>query len=219
MKKRPILKLNKHYLTCGVSDWREIVKNIFTNAVYPLDLWFSCDDNGNHDFYNLDGMDLIRSWEDWVRLPVREYDEWLNSVNGRVRLPSVVVCCDYEKIPFVRSRFPSKRNIWKRDNYTCLYTGKKLSKKELTVDHIKPRSKGGTDSWTNLATCSKIVNHVKGDSELGVAAFPKNREKYREWAGKKIKLKIKPTKPKFARDQIVFDNWREEWYHFVQDAN
>jgi 5-methylcytosine-specific restriction endonuclease McrA len=217
MKKRPILKLNKHFFILDVSDWRDIVKNIFTNAVYPLDLWFSHDDDGGVNFNTLDGMDVVKSWDEWAKLDVRHYDEWLNTPKGRVRLPSVVVCSEYEKIKFIRAKFPTKRNVWERDDYVCGYTLQKLTKSNLTVDHIKPRSRGGIDSWENLITCEKSINHAKGNQTLGEARFPKNK-KWGHLAGKLIKLKKQPFKPKFGQDQIVFDNWREEWYHFVSNT-
>ena len=57
----------------------------------------------------------------------------------------------------------SRFNIYRRDDYKCLYCG---SKDSLTLDHIVPRSKGGKNSWTNLATCCMKCNITKGDRFL-----------------------------------------------------
>lgn len=51
-----------------------------------------------------------------------------------------------------------KRCIKQRDNYRCFYCG---SRKELTVDHVIPRSRGGTDAPGNLVTCCDACNQVK----------------------------------------------------------
>ena len=57
----------------------------------------------------------------------------------------------------------SKRNIFIRDNFTCQYCGKELPIKELTVDHVIPRSKGGKDTWDIVVTSCKTCNNKKGD--------------------------------------------------------
>lgn len=60
----------------------------------------------------------------------------------------------------------SKKNILKRDRYRCAYCGDVFQQKELTVDHIVPKSRGGDFSWENLI-CSCIKdNNKKGDRTL-----------------------------------------------------
>lgn len=210
-----ILKLNKHYIAAGVASWKEIIKNIFTESVYPLDLTFKTDDDGKVDVTSLEGFEVIRTWEDWASLEVRPYDDYINTPRTRIRLPSVVVCCNYDKIAYRKVLFPSKPNIWKRDNYTCGYTLKKLNKSNLTVDHIVPKDLGGQDTWENLITCDKEVNHLKGNTPLIKAKFPNDPQKWGQFAGQKFKLNLKPHKPQFAYNQIVFEHFREEWQHFI----
>lgn len=52
--------------------------------------------------------------------------------------------------------------ILERDNYTCQYCGKKAK----TVDHIMPKSKGGTEDSDNLVACCKACNMFKGNRTL-----------------------------------------------------
>ena len=94
--------------------------------------------------------------------------------------------------------FPTKANIWKRDNYTCAYTGEKLTKETVSVDHIIPQSRGGKNTWENLITASKKINVFKDDRT------PKE-------AG--LKLLWKPEKP---RNGLVFDFMRDEWRVFLE---
>jgi len=54
----------------------------------------------------------------------------------------------------------NRYRIYKRDNYECVYCG---SKKNLTIDHIIPKSRKGSNSWTNLITCCFPCNRMKGD--------------------------------------------------------
>lgn len=54
----------------------------------------------------------------------------------------------------------TKREILRRDNYTCQYCGQTAP--HLTVDHIIPRRMGGKYSWDNLVTACPACNHRKG---------------------------------------------------------
>jgi 5-methylcytosine-specific restriction endonuclease McrA len=54
----------------------------------------------------------------------------------------------------------SKREIFRRDNYTCQYCGQR--QKNLTVDHVIPRRLGGSHTWENLITACAACNHRKG---------------------------------------------------------
>ena len=60
-----------------------------------------------------------------------------------------------------KTPIPSKIRweIWERDNFTCQHCGKR---KNLTIDHIHPESKGGTLDLSNLQTLCKSCNSKKG---------------------------------------------------------
>jgi 5-methylcytosine-specific restriction endonuclease McrA len=49
-----------------------------------------------------------------------------------------------------------------RDAYTCQYCGEAPGRHHLTVDHVIPRSRGGTHGWENLVTACKRCNQKKG---------------------------------------------------------
>lgn len=57
----------------------------------------------------------------------------------------------------------SRENLFIRDDNTCVYCGKQFKKSELTVDHVHPRSRGGTWDWKNTATSCKPCNNRKDD--------------------------------------------------------
>jgi len=89
--------------------------------------------------------------------------------------PSVIRLRRYIKIPYSRIVL-SRRNILKRDNHHCQYCG---SGKDLTIDHVMPRSRGGKDTWENLvAACSKC-NLKKGDRTPEEAAMKLKREPFK----------------------------------------
>jgi 5-methylcytosine-specific restriction endonuclease McrA len=61
----------------------------------------------------------------------------------------------------------SKREIFRRDGYTCQYCGTIGS--HLTIDHIIPRHRGGSHSWENLVTACPACNRRKGGRLAGEA--------------------------------------------------
>ncbi len=75
-------------------------------------------------------------------------------------LPTVIRLRSYVKIPYKEISL-SRRNLLHRDNYTCQYCGDR--RHDLTIDHIVPRSKGGTDSWDNVVAACLKCNVKKGD--------------------------------------------------------
>jgi 5-methylcytosine-specific restriction endonuclease McrA len=75
-------------------------------------------------------------------------------------LPTVIRLRSYVKIPYKEISL-SRRNLLHRDNYTCQYCGER--RHDLTIDHIVPRSKGGTDSWDNVVAACLRCNVKKGD--------------------------------------------------------
>ncbi len=58
----------------------------------------------------------------------------------------------------------TRREIFRRDNYTCQYCGRKDA--PLTVDHVIPRHLGGRQVWTNLVTACSACNHRKGGRQV-----------------------------------------------------
>ncbi len=59
---------------------------------------------------------------------------------------------------------PTRSNIMLRDEETCQYCGKRS--RELTLDHVIPRSRGGQSTWENLVASCKACNGKKGNRLL-----------------------------------------------------
>jgi 5-methylcytosine-specific restriction endonuclease McrA len=55
----------------------------------------------------------------------------------------------------------TRKNILRRDAYRCGYCGR--GDLRLTIDHIIPKARGGTDSWDNLISACTICNNKKSD--------------------------------------------------------
>ncbi len=51
----------------------------------------------------------------------------------------------------------TNRYLFRRDSYLCMYCGNKFTPKQLTRDHIIPRSRGGKDSWTRFYLMNRRI--------------------------------------------------------------
>ncbi len=126
---------------------------------------------------------------------------FLRSISKSFPKPSVIRIKRYINIPY-KGVVLSRYNILKRDNNECQYCG---ASKELTLDHLIPKSKGGKSTWKNLVTACKSCNSKKGNfspQEVG------------------LNLKILPVKPSY----IMFlrnssGNMRDEWRPYLKLPN
>jgi 5-methylcytosine-specific restriction endonuclease McrA len=89
-------------------------------------------------------------------------DKKLRSVNQSFPFPSVIKIKYYVTLPY-KGVVLSRHNIFKRDGGRCQYCG---TNKDLTIDHVIPKSKGGKSTWTNLVTACKKCNARKSDHSL-----------------------------------------------------
>ena len=87
----------------------------------------------------------------------------------------------------------------KRDGYKCGYCS---STRNLTIDHIIPRSKGGENTWQNLVTCCSRCNSLKDNKKA-------------EEVG--LNLKVVPYEPTIFSAVIsedvetIWNNFKKNW--------
>lgn len=91
---------------------------------------------------------------------IEKNDRILRSMNWSTPYPSVVRLFIYVKNNRKKVVL-NKKNILKRDNFTCQYCGKQYT--VLTIDHIVPRDMGGKDEWENLVCACTDCNSKKGN--------------------------------------------------------
>jgi 5-methylcytosine-specific restriction endonuclease McrA len=97
------------------------------------------------------------------RAEILERSDWnLHSESLTLPRPVVIRLTTYVKIPRdAHRRKITRRAVFARDRWTCQYCGNGGG--TLTVDHVIPRSKGGTSGWDNIVTCCAPCNRRKGD--------------------------------------------------------
>lgn len=83
---------------------------------------------------------------------------FIHSVSNKFALPSVIRLSTHVRRPRVQRKL-TRIEIFNRDDYTCQYCGKQT--KQLTLDHVIPRYRGGKHTWENVVSACVRCNRVK----------------------------------------------------------
>ena len=143
---RPALVLNR--------NWQPV--NVATVARALVLLW-------NESARVVDPADYqLYTWADWSRLAPRADEPVIRTIRHRLRVPEVIALTAYDRLPTAAVTF-SRRNIFKRDHFTCQYCAVQPGPEELTIDHVLPRSQGGTSTWENCVLSCIECNKKKAD--------------------------------------------------------
>jgi len=140
----PVLVLNRHFQPVQLTTAKRAVVLLYGGAAQAID-----EAGEPYDFAL------------WRTLPVRADDDALPIVGGALRVPRVVHLCRYERQPRTSVRL-TRRNVMLRDAHECQYCGRRPPLRDLNIDHVIPRSRGGGDSWENLVTACRPCNLRKG---------------------------------------------------------
>ncbi len=91
---------------------------------------------------------------------------YVHTVRLTIPRPSVIRLDRMVRRPRPKVRL-TKRELFRRDNFTCQYCGQRVPR--LTIDHVVPRHRGGEHIWLNLVTACPACNLHKGGRTLGEA--------------------------------------------------
>jgi hypothetical protein len=146
--------------------------------------------------------DLL-SWADVSKAKEAFAEVMIRSPRLALVPPEVLVLTVYDGMAEGSVTF-SRRNIFKRDKYTCQYCGVQPGPEELTIDHVVPRARGGISSWTNCVLACIPCNKEKADKLLGKSG---------------LRLKKVPRKPSWkVLAQAHPNKRRESWKQFLSRA-
>jgi 5-methylcytosine-specific restriction endonuclease McrA len=116
----------------------------------------------------IDESFLTHDISSWLRFSTVSGDEtgWdrIQTVSRTILVPEVIVLKLYDRIPRRDVKF-SRQKVLQRDNFICQYCGDRFPPKQLNVDHVVPRQKGGKTSWDNLV-CSCIPCNTRKANKL-----------------------------------------------------
>lgn len=186
----PVLTLNSRWDPIQVTNVKEALCLVSKGSAMILDP----ETFATHD---------LKTWNDASRLKEKFGDSVIRSVRMRLVLPEVIVLTKYEGRG-ERAVVFSRRNIFKRDHYVCQYCGAQPGPKELTIDHVIPRTQGGIGSWENCVLSCLDCNSKKAGRTPQQAG---------------MKLRKIPKKPSWRTlAQVSPRQRRLSWEHFLSDV-
>jgi 5-methylcytosine-specific restriction endonuclease McrA len=138
-----------------------------------------------------------------ARVEVLEYyDRLVQTARDAFPLPAVIRTPSWiERRP--RSAPLTRRNVLLRDDHTCQYCGIEGTSRELTIDHVQPRSRGGPTSWENVAAACGPCNRRKGDRTPDEARMPLAR------------VPRRPSALQLGRRGMVLGEFPDEWEAYL----
>lgn len=109
-------------------------------------------------------------WQDAIKhiwlgtaFSVHDYEDWIvRSPSVTYKVPAVLML--REHVRFRPMMLPKRENVFLRDDYVCQYCTKRFPSKELTLDHVLPKARGGRTRWDNLTTACARCNVQRGDN-------------------------------------------------------
>jgi 5-methylcytosine-specific restriction endonuclease McrA len=153
-----------------------------------------------------DGSFQTYTFSQWCDFSRRESDPGsVSTVRFKIRVPRVILLLLFDRVPKKEVKF-TRNNIFERDRDTCQYCGRVFERKDLNLDHVVPRDRGGPTTWENIV-CSCIPCNTR----------KANRTPYE--AG--MHLIQKPRRPKWRPFvQVNFGSrpHDESWKHFLDIA-
>jgi len=191
---RPTLVLNKNWQPLHATTVKEAIALVAKGSARIIE-------SGTYQPHDL------MSWADVSKAKIRYSDAVIHSARISIVAPEVILLTRYDG-QGERSVVFSRRNLFKRDKYCCQYCNKQFrsenAMKDLTIDHILPRSRGGKSSWENCVLACVDCNKRKANRTPDEA---------------KMTLRRDPKKPKWsAFDHIGPGRRFDSWKAFLDEA-
>ncbi len=178
-----VLVLNRSYLPVHITSVRRAFSLLYQGLAHAV----------NEQYQTFD-------FESWSDLAASEHDDAVRTVSRVIRVPRVILLLAYDRIPKRHVRF-SRFNIYARDKNACQYCGRVFPRSELNLDHVIPRSQGGTSRWDNVVCSCHACNRKKGGRTPEQAGMRLLRRPRRpEWTP----FMVETFSPKRYREWVPF---------------
>jgi 5-methylcytosine-specific restriction endonuclease McrA len=152
-----------------------------------------------------DGSFQTYSFSEWRDLSSQQPNgECIASISFKIRIPRVILLALFDRMPKKEVKF-TRHNIFERDQDTCQYCGGRFERKDLNLDHVIPRDRGGPTIWENIVcSCIECNTHKANRTPLEAG----------------MRLIRKPKRPKWRPFvQIDFGlQHHDSWKHFIDLA-
>jgi len=190
-----VLALNRNFLAAQVISVKRAFCLLFKDLAEVIHV-----EGGTYCAYDFE------AWREFCDLKMvlgerRDYEDWVRAVNFEIQAPRVIRLLSYDRLPRNTVKF-NRRNIFLRDGHRCQYCGKRYSTPRLSLDHVLPKSRGGSDTWENIVCACLKCNVDKGGRTPAEAG---------------MKLLQKPTRPHrspLLSRQLTLSKY-ESWRNFI----
>ena len=122
-------------------------------------------------------------------------------IRDDILLPTVIRLRQFVRVPY-RQMPLTRRNVFQRDGHRCQYCG--CLAERLSIDHVIPRSRGGSDVWENVTTACMPCNVRKGNRTPREAGMPLARQPHRP-----------PSSLSFEAIRHIRSGQHQEWAKYV----
>lgn len=147
----------------------------------------------------------FQQWRDFSNRSTHDGSEdVVRTVALRIRIPRVILLLFFDRLPRKDVKF-TRHNIFERDRNTCQYCGEVFDRRDLNLDHVIPRDRGGPTTWENIV-CSCIRCNTRKANKTPAEAS--------------MRLVRKPKRPKWRPFvQVSFGApMPDSWKHFLDIA-
>jgi len=162
-----VLVLNRNFCAIHIAQWQRALSLVYLDHARVVD--------DDYRTYNFD------DWRELSQVIQTHPSGFVTTPTFRIAIPEVIALRSYDRMPVGDVKF-TRRNIYEHYAYRCCYCGNRFGTQELNLEHVLPRSRGGRTDWSNIVTSCIPCNLKKADKTPDEA---------------KMKLLIKPTKPKW----------------------
>tara|TARA_X000000950_G_scaffold174545_1_gene212165 strand:+ start:478 stop:1068 length:591 start_codon:yes stop_codon:yes gene_type:complete len=126
----------------------------------------------------------------------------IRTVSQQVVVPTVLLLRGYDRMLMQEMKF-NRQNLLERDDFRCQYCGKNFPVKELNMDHVVPRDRGGGTTWENV-----VISCIKCNSK-------KSNRSPKEAGMRLLKEPKRPPRRPFM-SSLYGKPMEETWTHFIQ---
>lgn len=206
-----VLILNKNWSPVGVIKLQKAISLLFStyeNGEFKAKI-VTPPPIGSYEVWN---------WQEWSCLEPAENEDFISGCRKKFKVPEVIILSKYDRIPMRSVNF-CRKEVFIRDDYTCMYCGEKPPPNECTIDHITPISQNGANNWNNVALACKTCNTQKADRRPEASFKPTDKIKAKKWKGPSpMRLLKTPTKPEpsvFRTKVEILETWKN-WVNELQ---
>jgi len=147
------LVLNRLYFPVHIISWKAAMSLLYTGKATAIDVDY-----------------VVYDWDNWIEFTKNQNGNYCyaHSAKYRVAIPDILILQDFANVPRREIKY-SRENVFHRDGYVCQYCGKKFKRDDLTIDHVVPKSHGGSNNWDNIVSSCEPCNAKKADRTPGQA--------------------------------------------------